>query len=147
MSLKSQTHEDLRRSHAVKASSDRTFGIVFAVVFLVVALWPLQTAPLSLAAINWWALTVAIAFLGVALIRPALLQPANRLWLKFGLLLHRIVNPVVMAVLFFGVITPYGVVMRLVGKDPMRRGFDDSTQSYWISRDSEMPPTSMKNQF
>ncbi len=147
MAPQRHTHEDFHRSHAEKGSSDRTFGIVFAVVFLIVALWPLRAAPTAFSTINWWALAFAVAVLAVALFRPALLRPANRLWLKFGLLLHRIINPVVMAVLFFGVVTPYGVIMRLVGKDPMQRKYDESAETYWVDHESKTTSATMKNQF
>ena len=147
MSSTSRTHENYYRSHTVKGSSDRNFGIVFAVVFLIVALFPLRNDPTAWQLIIWWALAVAIAILAVALFRPALLRPANHLWLKFGLLLHRIANPIVMAVLFFGVVTPYGVIMRLAGKDPMHRKFDENVRSYWVAHDSKATSTTMKNQF
>ena len=147
MSSSNRTHENFHRSHEVKESSDRTFGVVFAVVFLIVALWPLRNDPTAWQLITWWALAVAVVIAAFAFTRPALLRPANQLWLKFGLLLNRVVNPIVMAVLFFGVVTPYGVIMRLAGKDPMRRKFDASTRSYWLAHESKTTSTTMKNQF
>ena len=79
---------------------------------------------------------------------PKILSPLNRLWFRFGLLLHHIVNPVVMALLFFTTVTPMALIMRLLGKDPLRRKFDPEADSYWIPRQPAGPaPETMKNQF
>ena len=137
-------HEDLARSETVKGGSDRAFGLVFTVVFAIVAGWPLLDGnPL-----RWWALVPAAGFLAAALIRPALLAPLNRLWTRFGLLLHRVVNPLVMGVMFFLLITPMGLALRLLGKDPMRLRRDPAAASYWIAREPPGPaPETMKQQF
>jgi hypothetical protein len=136
--------ESFERDEPVHGSSDRGFGFVFTAVFLLIGLAPL----LHGRPIRIWSLVVAAAFLAVSLIRPGLLQPLNRLWTKFGLLLHRIVNPVVMGAIFFLAITPFGVVMRLLGKDPLRRRFEPGSTSYWIVRTPPGPsPQSMSNQF
>ena len=142
-------HEDYGRSHTAKGSSERSFGFVFAVVFLIVALWPLVNDFTAWPLIRWWAVAVAAAISAIAVVRPTLLRPANQVWLRFGLLLHRITNPIIMAVLFFGVVTPFGVIMRMFGKDPMRRRFDTNASSYWIPRESGNDATilNMKNQF
>lgn len=147
MAQETHIHEDFHRPHAVKGSSDRTFGFVFAAVFLVVALWPLRPDPSVVSAVNWWALAIAIGLLAVAVGRPRLLAPANRHWLQFGLLLQRIVNPLVMAVLFFAVVTPFAVAMRLAGKDPMRRKSDSAAATYWLERERAPAHSSMNNQF
>lgn len=137
-------HENLAREETVQGGSDRAFGLVFAVVFAIVAGWPL----LGGGAPRWWALAVAAGFLAVALARPALLAPLNRLWTRFGLLLHRVVNPLVMGVMFFLLITPMGLVLRLLGKDPMRLRRDPAAASYWIVREPPGPaPETMKQQF
>jgi hypothetical protein len=137
-------HEDLQRAQHVEGSSDRSFGVVFAVVFLVVAFWPL----IGGAQPRWWAAGVAAAFGLVAALRPALLAVPNRLWLKFGLLLGAIVAPVALGVVFYLVIAPIGAMMRLTGKDPLRLRRDPGAASYWISRDPPgPPPDSMGNQF
>jgi hypothetical protein len=137
-------HEDLERQGEVKAGSDRAFGLVFAAVFLVVGLWPL----LGDGGVRLWALAVAALLLAVALLRPALLGPANRLWLKFGELLHRIVSPVVLGVTFLLAVLPVGLLMRLTGKDPLSRKFDPQAASYWIPREPAGPaPETMKDQF
>ena len=97
--------ENLERNEAVQVSSERSFGIVFTVVFALIALFPLlHGAPPRL-----WSLAAAAAFLAAALLRPALLGPLNRLWFRFGMLLHRIVSPVAMGIIFFGAIMPMGL--------------------------------------
>ena len=137
-------HEDLTREEEVKASSERGFGIVFAVVFTIVGLLPL----LAGGGVRWWALALAAGFLGAGYLAPQILRPLNRLWLKFGLLLHRIVNPVIMGLLFFVTVTPIGLIMRALGKDPLRLNLDRSAKSYWIERTPPGPaPDTMKNQF
>lgn len=129
---------------AIKGSSDRNFGLVFAAFFLIVALLPLLHGnPLRL-----WALGLAGIFLILALTIPKLLAPFNRLWMRFGMLLHRIVSPVALAVLFYVVVTPTGLLMRLFGKDPLRLRLDKSTNSYWIQRSPSGPtPESLKLPF
>ena len=94
------THERLADSSEVKTSSDRGFGIVFCIVFLLIGLWPL----IGGGAPRWWGLGVAGAFLAAAFLCPGILRPFNRLWTAFGLLLHKVVNPLVMGMLFFLVV-------------------------------------------
>ena len=137
-------HEDLSREQQIEGSSDRSFGLVFAGVFLIVACWPLfyWESP------RWWALGIALAFAVVAFWKPALLARLNRLWTKFGLLLGKIVSPIALGILFYGIIAPIGVVVRLSGKDPLRLRLDASADSYWIPREPPgPPPDSMTNQF
>lgn len=137
-------HENLARSEEIKTSSDRAFGLVFTVVFAIVAAWPLIGGALP----RWWALAIAGLFLAASLIRPSVLAPLNRLWTRFGLLLHKIVNPLVMGLMFFLMVTPMGLVMRLAGKDPMRLRRDPNAETYWIEREPPGPaPESMKQQF
>ncbi|MDP6390627.1 MAG: SxtJ family membrane protein [Alphaproteobacteria bacterium] len=144
MTDRDSMHEDLARHHAVETSSDRSFGLVFAAVFAVIGLWPLVDG----GAPRWWAIGVAAAVAAAAALRPAVLAPLNRLWTRFGLLLHRIVNPLVMGLLFFLVVTPTGLLMRLFGKDLLRLRRDAAAASYWIERDPPGPaPDTMKNQF
>lgn len=132
------SHENLERQHEVKGSSDRFFGLTFFVVFLIIALWPLLWGnPIRLAALG-----VALAFLALSLVYPALLAPLNRLWLKFGALLHSITSPIILGVMFYLVITPIGLLMRLTGKDLLRLKFDPDSPSYWIRRE---PPGPDKN--
>ena len=139
-----ETHERLTGGEAVEGGSERGFGIVFAVLFVAIGLFPL----LGGGPPRGWAFGVAGAFLAVALVRPALLAPLNRIWFKFGLLLQRVVNPLVMAVIYFAVVTPTGLVMRALGKDPLHLRYDPDARSYWIPRDPPGPEReSMKNQF
>jgi hypothetical protein len=139
-----QTHEDLSRTQTVKASSDRFFGLTFFAVFLILALWPL----LAQGPVRPVAFGVALAFLAVSLATPSWLAPLNRLWLKFGELLHRITSPIILGIMFFGVITPVGWLMRLAGKDLLRLKFDRAADSYWIRREPPGPDkTSLKRQF
>jgi len=137
-------HEDLSRDQQVEGSSDRSFGLVFAGVFLVVACWPLFYRDLP----RWWALGIAVVFAIIAIWKPALLAVLNRLWTKLGVLLGKVVSPIALGILFYGVITPIGAVMRLTGKDPLRLKFDSGADSYWIPRKPPgPPPDSMTNQF
>jgi predicted membrane metal-binding protein len=140
----SQLHEDFSREEHVKAGSDRGFGFVFAGFFALVS------------ALSWWrghtgwhwTLPLAALFLVVALVYPRLLAPLNKLWLKFGLLLYKVMNPLVLGLLFFVTITPIGFVMRLFGKDFLRLRLDRGAKSYWIERTPPgPPPQSMRNQF
>ena len=138
-------HEDLsRRADAPKVGSERGFGIVFAVVFAVIGLWPL----LDGATVRVWALVLAAAFLATGLFAPVLLRPFNRVWFLFGLALHKIVNPLVMGLLFFLTVTPMALVLRALGKDPLHRTFDPDAASYWINREPPGPaPETMRQQF
>ncbi|MGH6931334.1 MAG: SxtJ family membrane protein [Dongiaceae bacterium] len=140
----SDSHEDFDREEDVAHSSNRSFGLTFTAVFLV------------LAALSWWRDGdlwpyfggIALGFLAAALLVPNVLARLNRLWARFGLLLHRVVNPVVMGLLFFLTITPIGLVMRLAGKDFLRLRFDPAAPSYWIDRVPPGPaPESMRNQY
>ena len=137
-------HEDLTRVERVEGSSNRSFGLVFAVVFLMIAAWPI----LDGRALRWWAVVIAATFALLAVLYPSVLTLPNRWWTKFGLLLGKVVSPIALGLLFFGVITPLGAVMRLTGKDPLRLQLDRKTDSYWIPRDPPgPPPESMTNQF
>jgi polyferredoxin len=137
-------HEDISRDQHVEGSSDRAFGLVFAAVFLIIAAWPVIRASPP----RWWAGAAAVAFALVALTRPSLLAWLNRWWMKLGLLLGRIVSPIALGLLFYGVITPIGIVMRLAGKDPLLLKRDSAAASYWRHRDPPGPrPDSMNHQF
>jgi hypothetical protein len=137
-------HETFDREKEVTGSSDRGFGFVFAGFFALVAIlrwWKEQGGA------GWFA-AAALAMLVIALIRPSLLTPFNRLWTKLAILLSKIMNPVIMGILFFLVVAPIGVLMRLFGKRPLALGFDAAAKSYWIERTPPAPlPGSMKNQF
>lgn len=138
------TPEDYLRQNKLKKSSERSFGIVFAVVFGLIAFWPLLDGREQ----RDWAMFVSLAFLAVAILKPALLRPFNILWFRFGLLLHRVVNPLVMGVLFFCVITPMSLVLRAMGKELLHLRFEKARKSYWEERKPRGPrPDTMSNQF
>jgi hypothetical protein len=138
------THEDFSRTEEVRGPSDRSFGWVFVVFFALAGLWPIVHARPA----RIWALALSAMVAVVTLLRPALLHPANRLWMRFGLLLSRVVNPVVTALLFYLVLTPVGILMRLCGKDPMRLRPDPNATTYWIERNPPGPkPETMSHQF
>jgi hypothetical protein len=142
--MKPSTHEVFYRDENIVGGSDRSFGLVMAVVLVAVTslnawhgghLWP-------------WTGGVAALFLAAALLRPSVLNALNGVWLRFGLLLHGVVNPVVMAVVFYGAVLPTGMVMRALGKDPLRLKRQPDAESYWIVRDPPGPsPDSMREQF
>lgn len=137
-------HENLSRSGDVKGSSNRAFGLVFAVVFLMIGCWPLFFG----GAPRWWSLAVAAVFALAAFFAPGLLEKPNRLWLRFGLLLHRIVSPLALGLIFYLAVLPTGLLLRLFGKDLLRLRRDPGARSYWIERDPPgPPPDSLKNQF
>ena len=137
-------HEDLTREEHVEGSTDRAFGLVFAGVFLLIAVWPLFHGE----TFRWWSCGAAAIFAVTALAKPALLSGLNRLWIKLGVLLGKIVSPIALGLLFYLVLTPLGAVMRLTGKDPLRLKFDAAAGSYWIQREPPGPaPGSMTNQF
>ncbi len=137
-------HEDLNREHEVESGSERSFGIVFAAVFALYGLWPL----IGGMSVRGWAVAVAAVFLVLALTWTAPLRPLNRLWLRFGLLLHRVMSPLAMGLLFFGTVLPIGILMRLAGKDPLRLKREPEAASYWIPRSPPGPaPETMTNQF
>ena len=137
-------HEDLTRDQQVEGSSDRSFGLVFAIAFLLIGAWPLFHGAMP----RWWAGAIATVFALVAVVRPALLSGLNRLWITLGILLAKVVSPLALGILFYGVLTPIGAVMRFLGKDPLRLKHDAATASYWIERKPPgPPPNSMTNQF
>lgn len=131
-------------SQVLEGSSDRNFGLVFAAFFLIVALTPLFHGQDT----RLWAVGVSTTFSILALAIPAVLAPLNHLWTAFGLLLHRIASPIALAILFYGVVAPTGLLMRLLGKDPLRLHFDRDAPSYWIQRTPPGPSAeSLNNQF
>jgi len=137
-------HEDLHRRQEGQGGSDRSFGIVFAVFFTLIGLLPLRTHH----QVRWWALALAGLFLLVGLLQPVWLRPLNRVWTKLGLLLGRVVSPVVTGLVFFLVVTPIAVLFRLTKKDPLRLASNAGPSTYWIEREPPGPtPESMRNQF
>lgn len=137
-------HEDWHREDPVEGSSNRSFGVVFAVLFALIATWPLAAGGTP----HLWAAAVAALFALLALLRPAWLAAPNRAWLRLGLLLGRVVSPLALGLLFYLVFAPLGLLMRLTGKDPLRRRREPGADSYWIAREPPgPPPQSMNRQF
>ena len=122
-------------------SSEKSFGIVFSIVFLIVALYPLT----NFKDIHLWAIIVSAVFLILAFVAPNVLSLPNKLWFKFGIMLGSIFTPIVMALVYFLTVLPTGLIMRLLGKDLLKQKLDKNAKSYWINRTE--PLGSMKNQF
>lgn len=139
------THERLTGGPPLAETSNRLFGIIFAAVFTIVALLHLFVRDKT----YWWYfLVIAAAFLLPALLKPELLGPLNRLWHWVRLILNRIIAFLVMALLFYGVVLPTGLIMRALGKDLLRLRFNRDAASYWLPRDPPGPePETMQNQF
>jgi hypothetical protein len=137
-------HESLERHEQIRGSSDRALGLVFGTVFLIVAVYPWFFG----GALRLWALVVCAVFGAVALAAPRILAPLNRIWTRLGLILHKIVSPIVLAIMFFGVVTPMGLAMRLFGRDLLGLRFDRQRPSYWLERSPPGPkPDTLSNQF
>ena len=138
------THENLISKDKVKSSSNKSFGLVFAVVFLLVGLWPI----ISGKPFRFWAFAICGLLILISIIRPEILGPLNRIWFRFGLSLHKIINPFVMGLIFYTTVTPIGLIMRALGKRPLSIDFDPKAKSYWVERKPRGPePETMTNQF
>ena len=124
----------------IKLPSNRNFGVVFFIAFLIIALWPL----LKQNEIRIWSLIISFIFFVLGLINSKLLTPLNKLWFKFGILLGNIISPIVMGIVFFLVVTPTGLIMRFFRKDILKLK-KNTSDSYWINKDDTN--SSMKNQF
>ena len=125
----------------IKISSNRSFGLVFFVVFLIVALWPLKYEE----DIRLWSLVLSIIFFILGILNSQLLTPLNKLWFKFGMFLGLIVSPIVMGIVYFLVVTPIGIFMRLLGKDLLKTSKAKNASTYWIKRINKQ--STMKKQF
>ena len=124
----------------VKVSSNRSFGIVFFVVFLLIALYPL----INNGEVRTWSIIVSLIFLILGLINSKILSPLNKIWFKFGILLGKIISPLIMGIIFFLVVTPIGLIIKLFGKDVLNLKYNKN-KSYWIEKNG--PKSKMKNQF
>ncbi len=139
-----QTHESLDRKHEVALSSERSFGLVFAAFFAIVAAFGMWHGHSESA---WW-LAVAGVFALLALFWTAPLAPLNRLWARLGRLLHAIVNPLLMGLIFIVAIVPMGLALRLFRKDLLHLRRDSSATTYWVAcNTSASRPDAMKDQF
>ena len=125
----------------IKISSNRNFGLVFFIVFLIVALWPLKYEE----DIRLWSLVLSIIFFILGILNSQLLTPLNKLWFKFGMFLGLIVSPIVMGIVYFLVVTPIGIFMRLLGKDLLKTSKAKNASTYWIKRINKQ--STMKKQF
>ena len=126
---------------SVKISSNRSFGLLFFIVFLAISLWPLK----SQEDLRLWAFILALIFFVLGILNSKFLTPLNKLWMKFGIFLGSIMSPFVMGVVFFMVVTPIGLIMRFLGKDLLRINKSKFVSTYWISREKQN--NTMKKQF
>ena len=124
----------------VKIGSNKSFGIVFSIFFFIIASYPL----LSHNEIRLWSLIISIIFLVLGLLNSKLLTPLNKVWFKFGLLLSKFISPVIMGIIFFLVVTPTGLIMRLFKKDLLNLKYNKNS-TYWVEK--KEPKSKMKNQF
>ena len=124
----------------IKISSNRSFGIVFFIVFLVIAFYPLTYS----GELRVWSVMISLIFLFLGLLNSKILTPLNKLWFKFGIFLSKIISPLIMGIIFFLVVTPIGLLMRLLGKDVLNLKYNNN-KSYWIENNG--PKSKMKNQF
>ncbi len=119
------------KKNLVKISSNRSFGFLFFVVFLIVSLWPLK----SQGDLRLWAFILSLIFLVLGILNSRFLTPLNKLWYKFGIFLGSIASPIVMGIVFFMVVTPIGLIMRFLGKDLLRVNKNKIVSTYWINRE------------
>jgi len=124
----------------VKIGSNKSFGIVFFIVFLLISFYPL----INQENIRIWSLIISLIFLILGLLNSKILNPLNKLWFKFGIILGRIISPIIMGIIFFFVVTPIGLLMKLLKKDLLNLKFN-KTSTYWIEKSG--PKSKMKNQF
>ena len=123
-----------------KKNSNRTFGILFFLVFLVIGIWPITNGEY----LRWWSIIISLIFLFLGIINSKILTPFNKIWIKIGELLGRVIAPIVMAIIYFFIITPMAILLKLLRKDLLRIKFSSVT-TYWIKRDKKFG--SMKRQF
>ena len=123
-----------------KLPSNRNFGVVFFIVFLIIAFWPFLTGE----NLRHWAIIISLFFLILGLLNAKILTPLNKAWIKFGEILGSILSPIVMAIIFFGIVTPTGLLLKLIGKDVLKLK-QNKKDTYWTEKDNSN--NSMKNQF
>ena len=125
----------------LKIGSNKSFGIVFFIVFLLISIYPL----INNESIRLWSLIISLIFLILGILNSKILSPLNKLWFKFGIFLGKIISPIIMGIIFFLVVTPIGFIMRLLGKDLLNLKYNNIHKSYWIEKTG--PKSKMKNQF
>ncbi len=142
--MKTGTHEVPQEDKAPQGSSDRAFGLVLGIFFVILGVWPIfRGGPLRLSA-----LAAGGIILSLAAFLPVLLHPFNRLWIRLGRLLAMVTNPIIMGILFYVLFTPFAFFLRLAGKDPLRLKFDRNADTYWMNRRPAGPlPETMRNQY
>ena len=123
-----------------KISSNKSFGIVFFIVFFLIGIYPI----LNEDQVRIWSLIISVVFLILGLLNSRILSPLNKIWFKFGILLGKIISPLLMGLIFFTVVTPIGILMRLFNKDLLNLKFNKN-KTYWIEK--KEPKSKMKNQF
>ena len=128
------------KNQKIKIGSNRNFGIVFFIVFLIIAFWPL----LNNNEINYWSLAISITFLILGLANSKILTPLNKIWFKFGILLGNVIAPIVMGIIFFLIVTPTSIIMKILGKDVLNLK-KNNNNSYWIEKNNQK--SKMKNQY
>ena len=128
------------KNNNIKISSNKSFGLVFFIFFLIVSLYPLVNGE----DIRKWSLVFSIIFLVLGLTNSKILNPLNKLWFNFGIFLGKIMSPLIMGIIFFLVVTPIGLLMRLFGKDILNLKFNNNA-TYWIEKNG--PKSKMRNQF
>ena len=128
------------KNQKIKIGSNKSFGIVFFIVFLIIAFWPL----LNSNEINYWSLAISIIFLILGLANSKILTPLNKIWFKFGILLGNVVGPIVMGIIFFLIVTPTSIIMKILGKDLLHLK-KNNNDSYWIEKNNLN--SNMKNQY
>ncbi|MGE3832553.1 MAG: SxtJ family membrane protein [Parvibaculaceae bacterium] len=137
-------HERIREEEEVKLPSERSLGITFAAVFALIGFIPLVHG----GHVRWWAVAIAAVFLAAALIYPIILRPLNKVWMKFGLLLHKIVNPIMLGLMFGLIVVPIALLVRLIKGRLLTPKPEPEATSYWIIRDPPGPePDTMRHQF
>jgi len=128
------------KNSKIKISSNKSFGIVFFTVFLIIAIWPL----LNGYGVRYWSLIISIVFLILGILDSKILTPLNKTWFKIGILLGNVISPIIMSIIFFLVVTPTSFIMKILGKDLLNLK-KNTKNSYWITKQNKN--SRMKNQF
>ena len=133
--------QDLRSHHSIESSNERSFGIVFAIFFAILSIYPV----INKKDINLYLLILSIIILIIGIFKPSLLYYPNKIWFKFGIFLGKIVSPLVMGIIFFFTVTPTGMIMKLLKKDLLKKKLDVKARTYWVKKNKYSG--SLRNQF